>query len=84
MSLALSYTIVGIIISRIMTVINLITYIIKISKQLMMYSGDSFSGAALSAMLFHLLISVTVSGMTMQGLLDIKIHDIKRIRRNYK
>lgn len=83
MSLALSYTIVGVIISRILTIINFFTYFIKITKQIMTYADDITSWG-FATILFHMLIFVIISAMTMQGLLDIRIHNIRRLRWNDK
>lgn len=83
MSLALSYTIVGIIFGRLLTVANIFTYFIKLG-QYIKYNPNELNGKLFMAFTAHVVIFLTISGMTAQGLLDIKIKDIKRMRWNEK
>ena len=83
MSLALSYTIVGIVFGRLLTAANIFTYFIKLG-QYIKYNPNELNGKLFMAFIAHAVIFLIISGMTVQGLLDIKIKDIKRMRWNEK
>lgn len=79
LSLSLSYTIVGVVATRILTIINSISYIIKLGLILRSYPGD-ISNQLFAVIIFYNISFITITGMTFNGLFDIKIRDIKKLR----
>lgn len=78
LSLTLSYTIIGVIIARILIMLNSLSYIIKLGITLKSY--ENMNTGIFAIVIFYNIAIITVTAMTVNGLMDIKIKDIKKLR----